>query len=198
MEKNETEESTEETEVVETKETKDDSTDWETKAKELEKTNKDLESRAIRSEKKLGKLKSNLEDKPEKEEPKSTPEKESSKLDYGQLAFHNSLPDVVKIRKEDREFLKEQIEKSGKTQEEVLESKWFFEDLKVKQDAQSVKEATPSTTKRSTGTSKGKVDYWLNKPFGDVPDDMKQEVLNKQLEVQKQGSKFSKNPVVQG
>ena len=102
----------------------------------------------------------------------------SGELDYGLLAFHNSKSDSTRIEhEEDIEFLKNEIEKSGKTQQELLSNKYFLEDIKGRQEERELKNATPSHSSRS-GVTKKDLSYWMNRPYAEVPQDMKYKILD--------------------
>ena len=124
-------------------------------------------------------------------------------LDYGQLAFYNSKSDSVKIEhEEDIEFLKKQIEETGKSQQVILNSKWFQSDLKDIQAARTTQEATPPSTKRSVTQTRDTVEYWLAKydSTGELPPPdqrkLRQDVLNARIEREKESGKFTDNPVI--
>ena len=102
----------------------------------------------------------------------------SGELDYGLLAFHNSKSDSTRIEhEEDIEFLKNEIEKSGKTQQELLSNKYFLEDMKGRQEERELKNATPSHSSRS-GVTKKDLSYWMNRPYAEVPQDMRYKILD--------------------
>ena len=102
----------------------------------------------------------------------------SGELDYGLLAFHNSKSDSTRIEhEEDIEFLKNEIEKSGKTQQELLSNKYFLEDIKGRQEERELKSATPSHSSRS-GVTKKDLSYWMNRPYAEVPQDMRYKILD--------------------
>ena len=128
----------------------------------------------------------------------STPKEtvKSGELDYGHLAFFNTNSDSIKIGNADEEYLKKTIEDTGKSQKELLGSKWFLTELKEKQESRTVKDAVPSSTKRSAPSGKGNVEYWLQKPFDEVPKEMRREVLDARVKIETEGSKFSDNPVI--
>ena len=141
------------------------------------------------------------EAKGEEDVPSSEPE--ASKVDFGQLAFHNSKTDSTKIEhQEDIAYLKEAIEDTGKSQAEILESKWFIAELKDRQDNRSAKEATPSSTRGSSEAPQKNADYWVKK--GELPPDvpenreLRREVVNLRMKNEKHGSKFADASVVNG
>ena len=124
--------------------------------------------------------------------------KQSGELDYGQKAFliANGIKNAEEI-----ELVKKVQSTTGKSLEEILESKYFKADLKDLRDKDEVEEALPKGTKRSGGTSKDSVEYWVNTPpekFSAVPDHLKREVLAKQLDLRKNGNKFTSRPYIAG
>ena len=137
-----------------------------------------------------------------KVESKPEPSVKSGELDYGQLAFYNSKSDSVKIEhEEDLEFLKGEMEKSGKSQQYLLENKYFISDLKDKQAGRATQEATPPSSGRSTTGTKN-TDYWVAKytagtPINEIPQEVRSEVLNARLAQDERREKFTDNPVIQ-
>lgn len=122
-----------------------------------------------------------------------TEEKKSGELDYGQKAFLISNG----IKGEDEIGLVKKIQSTtGKSLEEILDSKYFKSDLKDLRDAREGDDAIPKGTKRSTQSARDSVEYWLNKPHSEVPAELKREVLNRQIQMKKDSGKFSNNPVV--
>lgn len=110
----------------------------------------------------------------------------AGELDFGQLAFHNSKTDSTKIESEEAlEFLKETMDDTGKSQDALLKSKWFMSDLAEKIEkgnkATANKKATPTKSRRSVPTGKDNIDYWLDKPFSDVPQRIRGEVLKRKV-----------------
>jgi hypothetical protein len=166
------EEEVEETPEEETQQEEGDSTeettDWEAKAKELEGRNKRLKT----------KLEKATQDKPK-------PIK-AGELDFGQLAFHNSKTDALKIEsEEDIDFLKETMADTGKTQEALLKSKWFMAELKEKKEATQKtienKRAIPTNSRRSVPTGTDNLDYWMKQPFEKVPQNIRGKVLARRV-----------------
>ena len=138
------------------------------RAKKAEGFEKDEDGNWIKYIEKSSKEKPKAEKKPEK----------SGELDYGLLAFHNSKSDSTRIEhEEDIEFLKNEIEKSGKTQQELLSNKYFLEDIKGRQEERELKNATPSHSSRS-GVTKKDLSYWMNRPYAEVPQDMRYKILD--------------------
>ena len=103
-----------------------------------------------------------------------------SELDWGQLAFHNSKSDSIKIEdSEDVEFLKKTIEDTGKSQDSIVSSNWFTAELKEKQ-AERVKIAGTPKSKKRTGQSGASDDTDRAmaefERSGDLPKDFKTKV----------------------
>lgn len=125
----------------------------------------------------------------EKVAPKAKKTK-ADELDYAQLAFYNTKSDSIKIESDDEiDFLKQQIESTGKTQKEILNSNWFKTELKERRDAKSVAKATPSSSgsRQAEAPAETKVDYWIAK--GQLPPDkeLRQAVVERKIELSRQG-----------
>lgn len=138
------------------------------RAKKAEGFEKDEDGNWIKYIEKISKEKPKAEKKPEK----------SGDIDYGLLAFYNSKTDSLKIEHEDDvSFLKKSLDEFGKPLTELLQNKYFLGELKDRQEMRAVKEATPSSTGR-TGVTKKDVSYWLSRPYHEVPESMKNAVLD--------------------
>jgi len=160
-----------------------DTTDWKSKAEEAEKRIKTLEFKASKRREKTKGSKSQAS--------------ESGELDYGHIAFFNSNSET-KISESDEEFILKTMDDTGKSQKDLLGKKWFMEELKEHQGTKTVKEAIPSTTKRSSSAARDSVDYWISR--GEMPPtdqvELTRKVLNKRIDIAGRGSRFSNNPVV--
>jgi hypothetical protein len=142
-----------------------------------------FEGRAKRLRKDLG-----LEE--EKPEPKKKAAQKSDELDYGQLAFYNTKADSIKIESEaDVEFLKKTIADTGKSQKDLLGSKWFQAELTERRALSQTVAATP-TGKRSSGVATDSVEYWMAKPFEEVPKDMRAKVVQAKLDKEQNKGHF--------
>lgn len=104
--------------------------------------------------------------------------KKSEDFDYGQKAFliANGLG------KGEFDLVKEIMSDTGKSIEDVLESKYFKAELKERRDAVTVREATP-TSKRPSSSPASSVDFWINK--GELPPAdqiaLRREVVNEKI-----------------
>lgn len=155
-----------ENEVVEEvvlEEVVEDTTDWKAKAEELD-------GRLRRAETKLAKK---SEAKPE---PAKTDDVKEG-LDYGQKAF--LVASGIKGEAETA-LVQEVMKDTGKTLEQVLESKYFQAELEERREIARTTEAIP-TGKRSGNMATDSVEYWMTKPIADVPQDMRAQVVNAKL-----------------
>lgn len=118
-----------------------------------------------------------------KSEPKA---KKSDDLDYGQKAF--LVANGIKGEKE-LSLVKEAMKESGKTLEQVLESKYFQSELESLREIDRTEKATP-TGKRSSNNSMDSVEYWMSKPMSEVPKEMRTKVVNARLAKEQGGGVF--------
>lgn len=143
-------------------------------------------------QRKLTKINKELGVSEEQPKPHKT-ETKSGELDYAQLAYL----EVKGITEDEQiEFVEKVMKKSGDDLKTVLKDDFVINRLKSIKENKTVKEAIPSSSKRSAPSARDTVDFWLNKPFEEVPAEFKREVLNKKLDKEKQASKFSDTPVV--
>ena len=135
-------------------------------------------ARAKVAEAKVKELKAQLADK--------GTSKKSDGLDYGQKAFLAASgyksPSEMKLA---QEIMKE----SGKDLEQVLESKYFLSEVENMRELKKTADATP-TGKRSGNSPLESVEYWMTKPFDEVPKDMKAKVVNAKLDKDKNQGVF--------
>lgn len=92
----------------------------------------------------------------------------------------------------------EAISTTGKTLEQVLDSKYFQAELKETRELEATKNAIPEGTKRSSASAKDSVEYWVAK--GELPPadqrELRTKVVNARISSEKDKSTFSDNPVV--
>ena len=159
----------------------DDNTDWKAEAKKQAGINKRLNT----------KLKKKAE---AKDEDPAPVKKSGDGLDYGQKAFLIANG----IKGEDANKLVQEYMETGKSLEDVVENKHFKNDLKDMEEAEAVKKATPSKSKRGTSNTRDSVEYWIAK--GELPpaDDiqLRRDVVNARMKKATEGSKFTSNSVV--
>jgi hypothetical protein len=160
----------------------DDTTDWKAEAEKYK-------GIANRYKSKLDKAKTA----PEKKETKET-NKELT-FDYGQKAY--LIANGIK-GKEETDFVKNFMEKTGKDLDEVLDNKYFMQELKDFRDDKTAKEAMPSGTKRSGQSGRDSVEYWIAK--GELPPndqvELRRQVVNAKIKSQGTTNVFSARPVV--
>jgi hypothetical protein len=104
-----------------------------------------------------------------------------------------------KIISEDEIALVESIKKeTGKSVEQVLESKYFLTELQALRDAKTSADAIPKGINRSSQSTRDSVDYWISK--GELPPrdqvELRRKVVNEKMRVEKDKSQFTENPIV--
>lgn len=149
-----------------------DVTDWKAKFEEEE-------GRRKRAETKLSKAKE-----PETESKKS-PSK-SDGLDFGAKAY--LAANGIKGAKE-FEFVQSELKKSGEELDSLLENDYFKTRLENFRALSKTSEATP-TGKRSSGVATDSVEYWMAKPFEEVPKDMRAKVVQAKLDKEENKGHF--------
>lgn len=114
------------------------------------------------------------------------PKANSNEFGYAEKAFLTASG--LKGSKEfglAQQFAKE----TGKTLEQVLESKYFQQELNDLREIERTANAT-ITGKDSKGVSIDSVEYWASKEFKDVPREMKAKVIDYQLKKEKEKDVF--------
>lgn len=161
----------------------------------LKNTNKQLFERAKKAEaeaKELKEFKEKAEAKTEKLVDKS------GKLDLGQKAFLRTHG----IKEDDYEFVEQQIKSSGMQVDDLVTNPYFLSKLQEKRNYETVLDATPEGSKRSTTVSRNQAEYWLKK--GEMPSNtpgnrkLRQDIVNSRMEQEKSASKFAEVGVIGG
>jgi hypothetical protein len=102
------------------------------------------------------------------------------------------------IKKEEISFVFEEMKKTGKSMDEILDSKYFQQQLAEKRELAATEAAIPSGTNRGGNATRDKVDYWIAKdelpPADQV--ELRRKVVNAKIEREKSVSKFTDTPVV--
>jgi len=165
-----------------------DDTDW----KALAQKNQGI---AKRLKTKNAKLKENAKTaKPLKvKKPESKDKKES--FDYAEKAYLKTSD----VKPEEFKLVQEIMSSTGKTLDEVLESKYFRAEQKELREAKESADAVPTGTKRASQSHKDKVDYWLAKgelPPADQPK-LRREYVNAKAKAETNGSRFADRSVIQ-
>ncbi len=140
MEKNELE--VEEVEdIVETKDEEgNDLTDWKALALKNQGIAKRYKTK-VEKARDLAKANAEKEQKPENQK------KEKEGFDYAEKAFLKASG----IQSNEYEFVQKTLDSTGKSLDEVLESKYFQAELKERREEADTKKAIPEGTKRSSG-----------------------------------------------
>lgn len=126
---------------------------------------------------------------PEVKEPDKSQDKKEFDLAEKSYLLSNG------IKKDEFQLVFDEVQKSGKTIDEVLESKYFQEGLEEKRS----EAATPAAGKRATGAAKDEVDYWISK--GEYPPntpdnrELRRKVANALAAKASNKQKFSENPI---
>jgi len=128
------------------------------------------------------------------EAPKKKTSKESGELDYGQKAF--LVANGIK-GSEETNLVKEVMSATGKSLDEVLESRHFQAELKGLREDKATKDAIPPGSKRSGQSQANEVEYWIAK--GELPPadqrELRTKVVNARIKIQKDKNIFTDQPV---
>lgn len=153
-------------EVVETEEEEEDTTDWKSEA---------LKYKAILDRNK-SKGADTSTDKPTK----------SNDFGYDVKAYLKASG----IKATEFDFVKTELKKSGmKDVDALLENEYFNAALEKHRAVAKTSDAIPRGN-RSGGVATDSVEYWLSKPFEEVPADKRREVVNAKLAKEKNQGKF--------
>lgn len=115
-----------------------------------------------------------------KNKPEKKTSEKSGELDYGQKAFlvSNGIKGA-----EENELVKSFMKETGKSLDDVLESRYFQEELKDLREKKATDNATIKSSKRSNQSSQNEVDYWINK--GELPPatevELRRKVVNERI-----------------
>lgn len=156
--------------------------DWEARAKKLE-------EKAIAQRAKTKELRNQLS--------KLTPKQQEDKAEKGLDRLDRAILRVEKITAPNEIQLVEDIVKeTGRSLEQVLESKYFKSELAAMREEQATKDATPSGTKRAGQSTSGEVDYWIAKGELPPPGPLRSKVVQAKRAIAKNTNTFSDTPVV--
>ena len=109
----------------------------------------------------------------------------SDGLGYGEKAFLVANG----IKGEETKLVEDAMKKTGGTLEEVLDNPYFQAQLKEARDLAGTILATPKG-KGGSGVPTDSVEYWMQKPIEEVPQEMRIKVVNAKLAKEKGGLKF--------
>lgn len=112
--------------------------------------------------------------------------KKSNGLDYGAKAYLSA--NGIKGAKE-FDFVETELKQSGQDLDSLLENDYFKSRLDKFRSLNKADEATPQG-KRANGVPTDSVEYWLQKPISEVPQDLRIKVVNAKLEKDKSKGVF--------
>jgi hypothetical protein len=130
---------------------------------------------------------------PKKEPEAKIPEK-PNELDYGQKAFLKTYgisgPDELTL-------VKSWVERTGDALDNLVDDEIFNARLKNLRDAKAAKDALPINPKRGPIiSSRDKAEFWADKPFSEVPENLKKDVLNLKIKNERESDKFGGNKII--
>lgn len=157
-------------------------TDWEAEAKKARGIAQRLRTKLVKAtEKKV-------------EQPAQKEKQTKTGFGYDEKAFLK----VSGIQPNEYDLILEVMQATGKSLDDVVDSKYVQAELKERRATQATKEAVPSGTKRSTTSPRDSVDYWIAK--GELPPweqrELRQKVVQAKIDSEKNKSQFTDNPVV--
>src|SRR3990167_6134838 len=167
-----------------------DTTDWKALALERQELARKAQGIAQRYKTKLEKAKDRPEATPEKKEAKK-----SDDIDYAQEAYlvAKGIAEV-----DEKELLIERMRDTGKSLKDVVENKYFQQDLQELRSAKATKLAIPSSSNRSGTSARDTVDYWSAKiesgkaTLLDIPDiKLRRQIVNSKLTQSKNVNHFT-------
>ena len=122
------------------------------------------------------------------------PSQNKKGFDYAEKAFLKASG----IQNDEHDFVYEVMSSTGKTLDEVLEAKYFQNELKERRESKATKEAIPNGSKRSASNARDTVEYWLAK--GELPPydqrELRHQVVQAKIKKARQQDKFSGNPII--
>ena len=111
----------------------------------------------------------------------------SNELDYGQKAF--LVASGIKGEAETK-LVRDAMRESGKSLEQVLESKYFQSELESHRELANTTKASDGLKGRRSNTQTDSVEYWMSKPIAEVPPEMRIKVVNARIAKEKGGGVF--------
>lgn len=93
------------------------------------------------------------------------------------------------IKAEEFDFVKKELKQFGGDIDSLIDNEYFQAKLEKQRSLKATEQALPKS-KRSGSQALDSVDYWLTKPFAEVPLEMRHKVLNAKLDKDKKGTMF--------
>ena len=175
----------------EVEEGEEDTTDW----KALAKKNHGIAKRFQTKLKKAKEKKPEAKPEEKKPEPVETGKKES--FDFAEKAYMKTSD----VKPNEFKLVLKHMNKTGDTLDETLDSKYFRAKQKEAREHQESKDATPDGTKRTTKSTRDRVEYWLQKgkmppKGGPEATKLRRKYVNAKIKTSKGGSNFTDRPVI--
>jgi hypothetical protein len=93
------------------------------------------------------------------------------------------------IKADEFDFVKEELKRFGGDVDGLIDNEYFQSKLEKKRAIAKTADATPNG-KRTGNSATDSTDYWLNKPFEEVPKEMRRQVLAAKEKKEGSGSHF--------
>jgi hypothetical protein len=93
------------------------------------------------------------------------------------------------IKADEFDFVKDELKRFGGDVDGLIDNEYFQAKLEKHRAINKTAEAAPKG-KRTGNSATDSADYWLNKPFEEVPQNLRREVLNARLKKETTGSHF--------
>ncbi len=132
---------------------------------------------------------------------KANPPKEETPPIEGKKGFDNAdkaLLIASGIKRDEFDFVEDFMKNTGKSLDEVVDSKYFQAELKAQREESETKNAIPSGTKRASPGSRDEVGYWIAKDELPPRDqrELRSKVVQAKIKIEQDKSVFTDNPVV--
>ena len=111
--------------------------------------------------------------------------KESNELDYGQKAFLKASG----FESSEFDFVQSELKESGLELDKLIENSYFKQKLQEQRELQATENANP-TSGKSANPATDTLEYWLSKPFNEVPKEWKSKVVNAKVSKDKKQGMF--------
>lgn len=98
----------------------------------------------------------------------SSSQTKSDNLDWGQKAF--LVANGVK-GSDEMKLAQDFAKNTGKSLDDVVVNKYFLQELQDFRELKTTAQAVPKGKGKVSNSSQDSIDYWLAKPFGELPED---------------------------
>lgn len=93
------------------------------------------------------------------------------------------------IKADEFDFVRKELKNFNGSVDDLIENEYFQNKLEKERKLKETADAIPKS-KRSGAPATDNVDYWLSKPFEEVPQNMRSKVVNARMEQEKKGIRF--------